>query len=132
VADVAEALGVTPRTIEHLKKRFVEEGLAAAWACKSPEKPRRPVTFDGPDKEHTMALAGLRFKPGNNSQLVWPWEGISEVTWHHPSPSRFRSFSLRREISFQGRTYRLRDLQDGGASVVWELTLMPQTSHMFQ
>ncbi len=29
VADVAEALGVTPRTIEHIKKRFVEEGLEA-------------------------------------------------------------------------------------------------------
>jgi len=30
VAYTAEAMGVTPRTIEHLKKRFVEEGLAAA------------------------------------------------------------------------------------------------------
>jgi hypothetical protein len=30
VADTAEALGVTPRTIEHLKKRFVEEGLERA------------------------------------------------------------------------------------------------------
>lgn len=27
VADVAEALGITSRTIEHLKKRFVEQGL---------------------------------------------------------------------------------------------------------
>jgi len=30
VADVAEAMGVTPRTIEHLKQRFVEDGLSAA------------------------------------------------------------------------------------------------------
>ena len=30
VADTSEAMGVTPRTIEHLKKRFVEEGLASA------------------------------------------------------------------------------------------------------
>ena len=29
VADVAAALGVTSRTIEHLKERFVEEGLEA-------------------------------------------------------------------------------------------------------
>src|ERR1022692_1810446 len=29
VADVAEALGVTPRTIEHLKERFVEEAVEA-------------------------------------------------------------------------------------------------------
>jgi len=27
VADVAEALGVTARSIEHLKERFVEEGI---------------------------------------------------------------------------------------------------------
>jgi hypothetical protein len=33
VADTAEALGVSSRTIEHLKKRFVEEGLEAALEC---------------------------------------------------------------------------------------------------
>ena len=32
VADVAEALGVASRTVEHLKQRFVEEGLEAALA----------------------------------------------------------------------------------------------------
>ena len=35
VADVADALGVTSRSIEHLKKRFVEEGLEAALAAKA-------------------------------------------------------------------------------------------------
>jgi len=30
VADVATALGITPRTVEHLKQRFVEEGLEQA------------------------------------------------------------------------------------------------------
>src|SRR4030067_807945 len=40
VADVAEAMGVTPRTIEHLKKRFVEEGLAAALGGKQAERPQ--------------------------------------------------------------------------------------------
>jgi transposase len=54
---VAEALGVTPRTIEHLKKRFVEEGLAAALERKQPEKPRRPVTFDGAFEARLIALA---------------------------------------------------------------------------
>ena len=38
VADTAEAMGVTPRTIEHLKKRFVEEGLDAALERKKPDK----------------------------------------------------------------------------------------------
>ena len=47
VADTAEAMGVTPRTIEHLKKRFVEEGLDAALECRKPEKAPREVIFDG-------------------------------------------------------------------------------------
>jgi len=57
VADVAEAMGVTPRTIEHLKKRFVEDGLAAALAPKRPGNPRRPVTFDGAFEARLIALA---------------------------------------------------------------------------
>lgn len=57
VADVAEALGVTPRTIEHLKKRFVEDGLSAALERKKPAKPPRPVTFDGAFEARLIALA---------------------------------------------------------------------------
>ena len=47
VAAVAAALGVTSRTIEHLKKRFVEEGLEVALVRKSRAKPPRDVIFDG-------------------------------------------------------------------------------------
>jgi hypothetical protein len=57
VADTAEAMGVTPRTIEHLKKRFVEEGLAAALERRQPEKPPREVTFDGAFEARLIALA---------------------------------------------------------------------------
>ncbi len=57
VADTAEAMGVTPRTIEHLKKRFVEEGLAAALDRRQPEKPPRGVTFDGAFEARLIALA---------------------------------------------------------------------------
>lgn len=57
VADVAEAMGVTPRTIEHLKQRFVEDGLAAALERKKPEKPPRGVTFDGAFEARLIALA---------------------------------------------------------------------------
>ncbi|MDP1761037.1 MAG: IS630 family transposase [Deltaproteobacteria bacterium] len=57
VADVAEAMGVTPRTIEHLKKRFVEEGFTAALERKQPEKPRHQVTFDGAFEARLIALA---------------------------------------------------------------------------
>jgi transposase len=57
VADTAEAMGVTARTIEHLKKRFVEEGLAAALERRQPEKPPREVTFDGAFEARLIALA---------------------------------------------------------------------------
>ena len=57
VADTAEAMGVTPRTIEHLKKRFVEEGLAMALERRQPEKPPRGVTFDGAFEARLIALA---------------------------------------------------------------------------
>jgi len=57
VADTAEAMGVTPRTIEHLKKRFVEEGLSAALERRQPEKPPRGVIFDGGFEARLIALA---------------------------------------------------------------------------
>jgi len=57
VADTAEAMGVTPRTVEHLKKRCVEEGLAAALERRQPEKPPREVTFDGAFEARLIALA---------------------------------------------------------------------------
>jgi transposase len=56
VADVADALGVTSRTIEHLKQRFVEEGLDAALARKTSRKPRQ-VCFDGEFDARLTALA---------------------------------------------------------------------------
>lgn len=57
VVDTAEALGVTSRTIEHLKKRFVEEGLEAALVRKPREKPPRDVIFDGAFEARLIALA---------------------------------------------------------------------------
>ena len=57
VADVATALGVTSRAIEHLKKRFVEEGFEAALERKPREKPPREVIFDGAFEARLIALA---------------------------------------------------------------------------
>jgi transposase len=57
VADVAKALGVTSRTIEHLKRRFVEDGLEAALERKPREKPPREVTFDGVFEARLIAMA---------------------------------------------------------------------------
>jgi transposase len=57
VAEVAEALGITNRTIEHLKKRFVEEGIKSALESKQREKPPREVQFDGTFEARLIALA---------------------------------------------------------------------------
>ena len=56
VAEVAEALGVTTRTIEHLKARFVEEGIEAALERKPPAKAPK-LTFDGAFDARLTALA---------------------------------------------------------------------------
>ena len=47
VARVAEALGKTTRSLEHLKKRFIEEGLNAAIERKRRETPPRAIQFGG-------------------------------------------------------------------------------------
>lgn len=57
VAQVAEALGVTSRSLEHLKKRFVEEGFAAAIERKKRVKPPREIQFGGEFEAHLLALA---------------------------------------------------------------------------
>ena len=64
VADVAAALGITSRTIEHLKKRFVEEGLEAALVRKPRARPPREVIFDGAFEARLIALACSEAPPG--------------------------------------------------------------------
>jgi transposase len=56
VAEVAAALGVSSRTIEHLKQRFVEEGLESALTRKPASQPRA-VNFDGEFDARLTALA---------------------------------------------------------------------------
>jgi len=57
VGNTAVAMGVTARTIEHLKKRFVEDGLAAALERKQSEKPPRGIIFDGAFEARLIKLA---------------------------------------------------------------------------
>ena len=57
VASVAEALGMTTRSLEHLKKRFVEEGLFVALERKKRETPPREIQFGGEFEAHLLALA---------------------------------------------------------------------------
>jgi len=70
VADVATALGVSSRSIEHLKKRFVEEGLEAALERKSLEKPPREVRFDGAFEARLITLACSEAPAGHQRWTV--------------------------------------------------------------
>ena len=70
VVDTSEAMGVTPRTIEHLKKRFVEEGLVAALERKQREKPPREVMFDGAFEARLIALACSKTPAGRQRWTV--------------------------------------------------------------
>ena len=57
VAKVAEALGTTPRSLEHLKKRFVKEGLPAAIERKKRVTPPREIQFGGEFEAKLLAMA---------------------------------------------------------------------------
>ena len=57
VAKVAEALGTTTRSLEHLKKRFVEEGLPAAIERKKRVNPPREIQFGGEFEARLLAMA---------------------------------------------------------------------------
>jgi len=70
VANVAEAIGVTPRSLEHLKKRFVEEGLSAAIERKKRVKPPREIQFGGEFEAHLLALACSEAPAGKSRWTV--------------------------------------------------------------
>lgn len=54
---VSQAIGLSCRPIERLKKRFVEEGLDAALDRKQRETPPNPIKFDGDFEARLIALA---------------------------------------------------------------------------
>jgi len=70
VENISEAMGVTPRMIEHLKKRFVEEGLAAALQRKEREKPPREVIFDGAFEARLITLACSKAPEGRQRWTI--------------------------------------------------------------
>ena len=57
VNEIASIVGVSSRTIEHVKKRFVEEGLESALERKPAIKPPREIRFDGAFEARMLALA---------------------------------------------------------------------------
>ena len=70
VEDVAVALGITSRTIEKLKKRFVEDGLDAALDRKPRDKPAREIIFDGTFEAKVIALACSEAPEGRSRWTV--------------------------------------------------------------
>ena len=64
MARVAEALGVSVRTVERLKRRFVEQGLEFALERKRRVRPPREVIFDGVFEARLVALACSQAPPG--------------------------------------------------------------------
>lgn len=57
VAEVAAALGITTRSVEHFKRRVAADGVEAALVRKSRDKPPREVVFDGAFAARLTALA---------------------------------------------------------------------------
>jgi hypothetical protein len=70
VEETSKAMGVTPRTIEHLKKRFVEEGLSAALERKPREKPPREILFDRAFEARLITLACSKAPEGRQRWTV--------------------------------------------------------------
>jgi hypothetical protein len=54
---ISEALGISSRTIDGLKKRVAEDGLESAFERKQRENPPREVRYDGAFDAHVVALA---------------------------------------------------------------------------
>ena len=70
VAKVAEAVGTTPRSLEHLKKRFVEEGIQAAIVRKKRTTPPREIQFGGEFEAKLLALACSQTPEGRKRWTV--------------------------------------------------------------
>ncbi|MDR1936431.1 MAG: helix-turn-helix domain-containing protein [Candidatus Accumulibacter sp.] len=70
VSDVAQALGMVPKTLERLKRRFVEEGLEASLQRKERESPPRKVIFDGDFEAKLLSIACSEAPPGRTRWTV--------------------------------------------------------------
>jgi len=70
VEKVAEALGITPRSLEHLKKRFVEQGLSVAIERKERVTPPREIQFGGEFEARLLALACSESPEGRSRWTV--------------------------------------------------------------
>jgi hypothetical protein len=74
-AQAAEALGVAVRSIESLRKRFVEEGLDAALDRKKHVRPGVEKMFDGEKEARLIAVA---CGPAPEGRRRWTLELLAE------------------------------------------------------
>ena len=65
---VSAAVGMSDRTLEHLKERFVKHGLNAALERKKPCRPSRRLIFDG---EFEARLTQLACSPTPEGHSRW-------------------------------------------------------------
>jgi len=94
VADVAEALGVTSRTIEHLKERFVEQGIEAALERKRSTKPPK-LTFDGAFDARLTALA---CSPAPTGRARWTVRLLAEKVVELKIAPKVSAMSVQRAL----------------------------------
>jgi len=94
VADVAEALGITARTIEHLKERFVEEGIDAALQRK-PRAKLPKISFDGAFNARLTALA---CSPAPAGRARWTVRLLAEKVVELKIASKVSTMSVQRAL----------------------------------
>ena len=94
VADVAQALGVTSRTIEHLKARFVEEGIESALE-RQPSTRVPNLTFDGAFDARVTALA---CSPAPKGRARWTVRLLAEKIVELKIASKVSVMSVQRSL----------------------------------
>jgi hypothetical protein len=75
VGVVATAVGMSNRTLEHLKERLVKFGLEAALTRKKPCRPSKRLVFDG---EFAAQLTRLACSPAPNGRARWTVRLLAE------------------------------------------------------
>jgi len=73
--EVAQTLGMTTRSIEMLRRRFVEEGLEACLIRKKQERPSVEPIFDGKKEAKLIALA---CGPAPEGRTRWTMELLAD------------------------------------------------------
>ncbi len=63
-ARIAEGLGLTTRTVENIRRRFVEQGLQAALERKKQCRPSREGLLDGAKEAKRVAICGSKAPNG--------------------------------------------------------------------